>query len=921
MSWWSRSRHRDLPEAELDAELRDHVERQVADHVRAGMSAREARRRVRLEFGGLDQVKELCRDVRRMRWLEDLGRDLRHALQRQFKDRSSGVPVLATVALAMGIGASTAMFGVLDAVVLRPLPFPQEERLVAGWKTSRAAPARFVELSYPEFLEWQAQSTSFENLAALPTTVYGYSYVLTGRGAPVAIESARVTSEFFDVLGVRSKLGRTFTATDDREGAQPTVVLTHAFWTNILGADPAVIGSGLTLTGVDFTVIGVLPAGFVFPRGVDVFTALGTRPGLANNRTVFLQVIGRLRPGVSREQAAAELDGIVSRLQAQDPRSNAGDQAAALTPLREHVLGSGRGIAALLFAGAVVLLLVAVVNLSGLLATRAARRGGEVALRLSLGASTRDLLRQFAAEGLVLATLGTLAGIGLAVAILDAVIALAPDGIARIASASIDGRSLLFAATCLVAVTLGIGCVPLMLVRNAPIDTLLRRNTAGIGEAGRTRRIGGALLTVEVTGTAVLLVVAGALTVSFLDLRGADLGFDREGVLTAFVNPSRVRYPDAEARRRFFRNVIVRLEANAEVEAAGAALLRPLEGVIGWDLPYRLPGQRLEDAAGNSILNLEVVTPSYFDAIGTPLLAGRSFSETDTRTVAGAGAARASPGADESTTQRRQPPATQSPPEPRPLQPVESAPVRQSLVAVVSESVAREMYGSAQEAVGRRFIGGRNAPRSYRIVGVVADGRYRRVQEVSGDVFLPYTQTAIPLRYVVVRTSAGPAAARAMVRRALADVDPEQPMSADLTTTELVERALSRERFQSALLLPFGFGSALLAALGVFGMVSDTANRRLRELALRRALGANRSRVLAELLRSTLACVLTGLCIGILLAVAAGRTLHLALFETALANPWIVAAVCFLVLGASLLACIGPAERVARLDIGAVMRQ
>ena len=343
--------------------------------------------------------------------------------------------------------------------------------------------------------------------------------------------------------------------------------------------------------------------------------------------------------------------------------------------------------------------------------------------------------------------------------------------------------------------------------------------------------------------------------------------------------------------------------------------------MIGWDLPYRLPGQSPEDAAGNAILNLEVVTPTYFEAIGTPLLSGRGFAETDTWTVTTAGAGRASPSADESATQRQPSPATPSAAERRPSGSVEFAREGLPLVAIVSESVARTMYGSVREAVGQRFIGGRNAPRSYRIVGVVADGRYRRVQEVSGDVFLPYTQTAIPLRYVVARTSASPAAARAIVRRALYEVDPEQPMSADLTTAELVERALSRERFQSALLLPFGLGAALLAALGVFGMVSDTANRRLRELALRQALGANRSRILAELLRSTLACVLTGLCIGMLLAIATGRTLHLALFETALANPWIVAAVCFLVLGASLLACIGPASRVARLDIGAAMRQ
>lgn len=246
---------------------------------------------------------------------------------------------------------------------------------------------------------------------------------------------------------------------------------------------------------------------------------------------------------------------------------------------------------------------------------------------------------------------------------------------------------------------------------------------------------------------------------------------------------------------------------------------------------------------------------------------------------------------------------------------------RQPLVAIVSESVAREMFGSVREAVGRRFIGGRNAPRSYRIVGVVADGRYRRVQEASGDVFLPYTQTAIPLRYIVVRASAGPAAARAILRRALAEVDPEQPMSADLTTTQLVERALSRERFQSALLLPFGLGSALLAALGVFGMVSDNANRRLREVALRQALGANRRRVLAELLRSTLACVLAGLSAGLLLAVATGRTLNLTLFETSVADPWIVAAVCSLVLGVSLVACIGPAARAMRVELGTVLRQ
>ena len=567
MSWWQRLRHRDRLEGELDRELRDHVERQVAEHVRAGLPEREARRRARLEFGGLDQVKETCRDARGVRWIEDIVRDVRYALRRQFKDRHSGVSAIAIAALAIGIGASTAMFSVLDAVVLEPLPFPQQERLVVGWKTSRTDPARFIELSYPEFLAWHAQSTSFEGLAALPTTVYGYSYVLTGRGEPVTIESTRVTSEFFDVLGVQPLLGRTFTAADDREGAQPTVVLTHAFWTSVLGADPGVTGSGLTLGGVDFTVIGVLPAGLVFPRGVDVFTALGTRPGLANNRTVFLQVLGRLRPGVSRRQASSELDGIVSRLEAQRPGSIGADQAATLAPLRDHILGSGQ----------------------------------------------------------------------------------------LIAGCCSPGRS-----CCLWSPpSIWAACWP------------------------RARRAAAA----------------------------------------------RWRCVSASAHR-------------------------------------------LAISCGSS-----------------------------------------------------------------------------------------QAEGLVLATIGT------------------------------------------------------------ILRRALAEVDPEQPMSADLTTTELVERALSRERFQSALLLPFGLGSALLAAIGVFGIVSDAANRRLRELALRQALGATRSQLLLPLLRSTLVCVLVGECLGLGVAIAAGKALNLALFEISVVNPGIIITVCSLILGAALVACIAPAARVLRLEPGAVLRQ
>src|ERR1700678_594696 len=338
---------------------------------------------------------------------------LKAGVRMLLRDRSLASVCL--FALALGIGVSTAMFSVLHAVVLEPFPFPEQNRIVAGWRTNPRTGSRFEELSYLDYKDWRDQSNSFQDLAAMPTTVYGYSYVLSGRGESKQIESARVAANFFSVLGIRPALGRAFNADEDRVNANPVAILTHHFWENEFGSDPNIVGSGITLNGSTFTVVGVLPAGFMFPQGVDIFTPLATN-GLWTTRrgATFLQVLGRLKPGVSIAQANVELNAIQARVAAAHPETESDGQIAFLQPLPEFITGANKTVVYLLFLGSLILLLIASVNLASLLVTKSVAREGEIAIRVALGASRKQLFTQFLAEGLVLSTVG--AAIGVAVA-------------------------------------------------------------------------------------------------------------------------------------------------------------------------------------------------------------------------------------------------------------------------------------------------------------------------------------------------------------------------------------------------------------------------------------------------------------------------------------------------------------------------
>ncbi|MDR1991071.1 MAG: ABC transporter permease, partial [Acidobacteriaceae bacterium] len=701
--------------------------------------------------------------------------------------------VLCVGTLGVGIGVSAALFSILNAIVLRPLPFKDQERIVVGWKNDRSGTANVLELSYPEFVEWQQRATSFERLAALPTTVYGYSVTLTGRGDPVEVESTPVSADFFEILGVKPRLGRTFTPADDNVGAVPVVVVTDDFWRNMLGADPRIVGAQIELSGRLVTVIGVLHPGFMFPKGASVFTPLGANANWATNRSaVFLQILGKLRPSVEMARARDELNGIISATA--DTERNK-DRVVRLTPIADYVIGQSSTVAILLFGGALVLLVVAAANLAGLLASRSIGREIEIATRMALGANRGRLRTQFLSESVVVVGVGALAGVLVAVAIVRALVVFAPVDMVRVENARIDGSALLFVLACVIAVTVVTSLAPLMTFGEATIIQALR--AASAGGIGRITllRLNRAIVGAEIAVTIALLIVTASVLKTTFQLSRVNTGFNRRDVLTAGITLSRTRYPDSPSRRVFFKQLLDRLESDRSVAAAAGVALRPLEGTVGIDMHYVVPGQTPEAVDANPVVNYEAITPNYFAAIGTQMLAGRGFDESDDNT--------------------------------------------KPLVAIISEGLAKKMYASAQNAVGRSFQTGRPGATSqpYTIVGVVADARYRDMAAPSQDVFVPYTQSTQAIRYVIIRSKEASDGLGTLLRSSIADIDPQQASSREQTLQALIDARLATNYFYSRILSIFGFGAVLLSAIGTYAFVSEVVARRMRELALRVALG------------------------------------------------------------------------------------
>jgi predicted permease len=780
--------------------------------------------------------------------------------------------------LALGIGVSTAIYSAMYSVLLKPLPYSEQNQLFVAWKGSSQSGSLIGEMSYPEFRDWVNRSTSFDSLAAMPTTVYGYEYVLTGLGLPIEIPSGRVSASFFSVLRMQPLLGRVFSATDDTRGAAPTVILSHSLWSAQFSSDPRVIGTQIHLSGVAHTVIGVMPPDFDFPIGAKLWTPLALDIDSPDDRSItFLQVIGRLKPGTTLNQATAELTAITQRVALDHPDFYSGHESVVLTPLAQFIFGKSGRVIYLLWGASLLLLGIACLNLTTLLLARAIVREKEVTLRMALGASSGDLLSQFCEEALVISIPAALLGIVLARLLIFLLVRVAPHGVYGLKSTTLSLPALVVACLIAACVTLIFGLAPTAVLLRNDLHSSLKEGSARIASFRRGSTLRRIVVVAEVLVSLMLLIGAGLVVHSFYRTERAPLGFDSTNVLTANIRPYGDAWAGHGGRTDFYRLLIERLESSPEVAHAGGILLRPLEGSVGWDTQFQFEGQDPTASRNNGTANLEVVTPNYFAAVGTPLLAGRDFSLSDSES--------------------------------------------NQKVVIVNTKLARERFATPDLAVNHSIGLGRPGGQVtwYRIVGVVADASYRSPGETEPDVFLSFLQTSIPLRYIIVKTRTDPASFSPTLRDQIMRIDKDQAMAYAQSLEEMVESALSGLRFSMLLFLTFGISAGILTVVGIYSLTSESIAQRRHEIGIRMALGGSEQTIRVWLLRQELAYVVVGEMLGLGASLIVSRIYGQLLSGPHEFDKYIFAIAAIVLFLVAVLSNVWPISRATRVNLGRLL--
>jgi putative ABC transport system permease protein len=859
---------KDSVEREMDEELRFHLDMEIRHLVESGLEPAEARRRALVSFGGIERHKEQVRDVRGARIADDLVQDARVAL-RSFV-RQPGFVLTALATLGIGIGGSVAMFSVLDASLFRSLPYPQSSELVLG-RVTRSGQVGWV-VSGRDYLDYRVETQSFSGLAAI--TPFGLSRTVQGSGDAHRVRSMFVSPEVFSTLGVPPLLGRDFTASDGSAGAPLVAMLEHGYWERWHEADPGVVGKKVSVNGTPVTVVGVLPPGFRIVQDADVFIVFREDDQWATARQFhnFL-LVGRLARGTALDDAQAEFDVISRRLEEAYPETNA-DKGVLLTPLRDALVEDYRGVLGMLFAAVGLVLLIACGNVAGLLLARGSTRRAEMSIRSALGAGQGRLARQLLTENALLALGAGIVGVALAMWLQRGIVGfVAMDRLGRV-EPGLSSATLAFASLlCLGTVAL-FGALPAWRVaRNSRAATLSSglRSTAGRSSAA-FRRV---LVIGQVALTVVLLAGSGLLLRSFAALRSVDPGFDSERLMTAEVMIPRDTYPDAESTVRFFAEFSERL---SEIPGVTDVALVSL-------LPIRDPGNNVRVAKPEAFASSgaidayqRVVWPGYFEAMGIRLVAGRDVARTDDQA---------------------------------------NAPV-----IVLSEQTARSVFGE-EDPIGR-LVGvdvGREEPEIREVVGVVGDLVTSSLESgVSGAMYYPFHQRPARAMRLAVRTAGETSAPAAAVRSALRDVDPGVPLSAVATMEEVISASVADRRSVTAVIGLFSFVAILLAVVGVYGVLAYQVARRQHEIGVRMALGASVGEVAGGVLRSGLRLAGIGLGLGIPTALAATSLIRSRLYGVGTVDLPTYAAVAVFVLAVSVVACLIPARRAARVDPVAAFR-
>jgi predicted permease len=841
---------------ELDEEVQFHLDRAMAQNLARGMGEQEARQAARRSFGGAEQVKEEVRDGRGVRLAEESWSDLRHAAR--VLGKSPGFTAVAVITLALGIGASAAIFSVVDGVLLRPLPYPHPDRLVV---IQESLPPQLPEfpVSPHHYFEWTKQVTSFERLAAM----HQGSYNLTGAGEPIRVSAARVTSSAFSTFGAVPVLGRDFSPAEDLPGNDDVVVLSHGFWCRQFGGRADILERTIGLDGRPFRVVGVMPRGFQLDAPVDIFTPAAYAPSDVHD----IAAIGRLKPGVTLQQARTEMALVAGALARDDPDSHTG-WGVKLTGMHEFKVRDVRPVLWALLGAVGFLLIIACANVANLLLARATVRTREISLRTALGASRGRLVRQLLTESLLLALMGGLLGGLVARLGVGALLALAPDDLPRAQEILVDGRILAF--TCALAVVTGVvfGLVPAF---QATSGRILTEGGSGASEGRRQQRVRRALVVAQVSIALVLLVGAGLLIRSFARLRQVNPGFRPQGALAVTVSLPPTRYGQGAQQASFAERAIAQLGAIPGVQAAGACQGFQFSGAFDFFF-LRVAGRPSKaDGSDSPRTNAFLVTGDYFEAMGIPLLRGRRLDARD--------------GA--------------------------SAPA----VSVVNESLARTVF-AGEDPIGKR-IGAAGSEHWTEIVGVVGDARPDRL-----DAGAPL-QAYAPLAQVhadwgaltfVVRGGGDAAGLPAAIRAAIRAVDRGQAVTSIRPLTELVAASMARQRFTMLLFAIFSVAALLLAAVGIYGVMAYSVSRRTRELGIRMALGAQAGDVLRLVSREGGRLVGLGLAVGLAGALALTRFLASMLFGVSSHDPLTFVAIAGLLSVVAAVACLLPARRATRVD-------
>ena len=859
---------------DMDEEMRLHLEMETEANVGRGMPPAEARRAALRSFGNFDSVRQRGYEVRGGGMFEIFLQDVRYAAR--MLSKSPGFTFVAALTLALGVGANTAIFSVVEAVLLRALPYSHAERAVVVWENNRTENRPHNVLNPANFLDWRDQAKSFDEMAVFSDRRAN----LTGEGAPEEVPVQTASPNLFTLLGAEAAVGRTFRP-DDVKGDEPVriAILSHGLWQRRFGRSPGAIGRTLRLNGNEYTIIGVMPADFTWfvkensgtgkPAEVWVPMVLPERLRDRSATGRWLQAVARLAPGVSRQQAQAEMDTIAARLENQYPRFNKG-WGATVVPLRDQLAGEIKPALLVLLGAVGFVLLIACVNVANLLLARAAGRHKEIAIRSAIGAGRRRIVRQLLTESLLLAFLGGGLGLLLSRWCVEALVVLSPAHLLGAEKVGVNLPVLVFTLAISLLTGIVFGLVPALEASRVELSKSLKETSRGNVGSSRGRRLRDVLVVAEVGLALVLLVGAGLMVRSFLRLQAVDPGFDAANLLTLRVQLPPAKYSDDAKVVAFFRQATADFRTLPGVRAASAVSALPFAD-LGAATDFTVEGRPAPPPGADLVTDVRVVDEEYFRTMNIPVVAGRTFS------------------AQEGVEDRK--------------------------VAVINQAMVRR-YFPGENPVGKRIaVEMWDEPHPAEIIGVVGDARYTELEgELRPMVYFTPPQLAYSSMTLMLRTSGDPESLAPAVRRRILAIDRDQPVADVRTMESWLAESMARTRFGTLLLSAFACLALTLAAAGIYGVMSYSVAQRQSEIGVRMALGAKARDVLRLVIGQGLALVLAGVVLGLLGALALTRVISNLLYGVSATDPLTFGLIVLLLTLVSIIACYIPARRATRVD-------